>query len=139
MIWSSIVKGCALAAGALAGIFGEWSMLLTVLVIVMSLDYISGIIVAAAGRSPKTDGGGLDSKAGFVGLAKKAVIVIVVLLATMLDRAISGDAMVFQTATASYYLANEALSVLENAALMGLPIPSVLKKSLEQMRDKDQK
>ncbi len=135
-MWEKVIKGCSLAAGAAAGIFGEWTMLLTVLVIAMSLDYLSGVIVAAAGRSLKSEGGGLDSKAGFVGLAKKGFIVIMVLLATLLDRALGTDAMVFQTATVCYYIANEGISVVENAGLMGLPVPGVIKRALEQMREK---
>ncbi len=135
-MWEKVIKGCSLAVGAAAGIFGEWTMLLTVLVIAMSLDYLSGVIVAAAGRSPKSEGGGLDSKAGFVGLAKKGFIVIMVLLATLLDRALGTDAMVFQTATVCYYIANEGISVVENAGLMRLPVPGVIKHALEQMREK---
>ncbi|MDL2205470.1 phage holin family protein [Eubacteriales bacterium OttesenSCG-928-N13] len=135
-MWEKVIKLAATLAGAAVGIFGEWNMLLTVLAVVMSLDYISGVIVAAAGRSLKTEGGGLDSKTGFIGLAKKGFIVIIVLLATMLDRALGTDAMVFQMATTCYYIANEGISILENAGLMGLPVPAAVHRALEQMREK---
>ncbi|MDL2207038.1 phage holin family protein, partial [Eubacteriales bacterium OttesenSCG-928-N13] len=82
------------------------------------------------------EGGGLDSKTGFIGLAKKGFIVIIVLLATMLDRALGTDAMVFQMATTCYYIANEGISILENAGLMGLPVPEAVHRALEQMREK---
>ena len=134
-IWDKVIKIVALLGGAVAGIFGEWSILLTVLAVVMILDYMSGILVAAGGHSLKTEDGFLDSKAGFRGLAKKGFIVIMVLLATVLDRAIANGTMIFQTATASYYVANEALSILENAALMGLPVPGFIQSALEQMRE----
>ena len=135
-IWDKVIKAAALIGGAVAGIFGEWSVLLTVLAVVMVLDYMSGILVAAGGRSLKTEDGFLDSKAGFRGLAKKGFIVIMVLLATVLDRAIANGTMIFQTATASYYVANESLSILENAALMDLPVPGFIRQALEQMREK---
>ncbi len=135
-IWNKAVKALATIGGAIAGIFGEWSMLMTVLATAMVLDYISGVLVAAFGKSLKTEGGHLDSKVGFVGLAKKALIIMIVLLATLLDKALGTDAMVFQTATVCYYIANEGISVVENAGLMGLPVPDVVKRALEQMKEK---
>lgn len=138
MTWDKVLKILAGIAGAIAGLFGEWTTTLTILVVVMAVDYISGVIVAACGRSPKTEAGGLSSKVGFIGIAKKGFIMLLVLLATMLDRAIGNETMVFQTSLVFYYIANEGLSILENAALMGLPFPEKLKKALETMRDKDE-
>lgn len=135
-VWSKIVKASAVIAGAIAGFFGEWNVLLTVLAVAMVLDYVSGIIVAACGKSLKTEGGHLDSKVGFIGLAKKGFILIIVLVATLLDKALGTDAMVFQTAAACYYIANEGISILENAGLIGLPVPGTIKKALEQLREK---
>lgn len=136
-MWDKLVKGACAVAGAIAGIFGEWNALLTILAVCMALDYISGLIVAAMGKSNKTEGGGIDSKAGFVGLAKKALIMLIVLLATVLDRALGTDSMVFQTAAACYYIANEGISIIENAGKIGVPVPSALRKALEQLRDKN--
>lgn len=138
MTWDKILKWLAGIAGAIAGLFGEWTTTLTILVVVMAIDYISGVIVAACGKSPKTEAGGLSSKVGFIGIAKKGFIMLLVLLATMLDKAIGNETMVFQTSLVFYYIANEGLSVLENAALMGLPFPEKLKKALETLRDKDE-
>jgi len=135
-IWNKVVKALATVGGAIAGIFGEWSILMTILAASMVLDYISGVLVAAFGKSLKSEGGHLDSKVGFVGLAKKALIIMIVLLATLLDKALGAEAMVFQTATVCYYIANEGISVVENAGLMGLPVPEVVKRALEQMREK---
>jgi len=136
-IWNKVVKALATVGGAIAGIFGEWSILMTILAAAMVLDYISGVLVAAFGKSLKSEGGHLGSKVGFVGLAKKALIIMIVLLATLLDKALGAEAMVFQTATVCYYIANEGISVVENAGLMGLPVPSTIAKALEQMRDKN--
>ena len=138
MTWDKILKWLAGIAGAIAGLFGEWTTTLTILVVVMAIDYISGVLVAACGKSPKTEAGGLSSKVGFIGIAKKGFIMLLVLLATMLDKAIGNETMVFQTSLVFYYIANEGLSVLENAALMGLPFPEKLKKALETLRDKDE-
>ena len=135
-IWSKAVKALATVGGAIAGIFGEWSILMTILAAAMVLDYISGVLVAAFGKSLKSEGGHLDSKVGFVGLAKKALIIMIVLLATLLDKALGAEAMVFQTATVCYYIANEGISVVENAGLMGLPVPEVVRRALEQMKEK---
>lgn len=136
-VLDKIIKGACAVAGAIAGIFGEWNALLTILAVCMVLDYISGLIVAAMGKSNKTDGGGIDSKAGFIGLAKKALIMLIVLLATVLDKALGTDRMVFQTAAACYYIANEGISIIENAGKIGVPVPGALKKALEQLRDKN--
>ncbi len=136
MTWDKIIKAAAAIGGAIAGLLGEWNALLTILMVAMATDYITGLIVAACGRSPKTEGGKLSSTAGFIGLAKKAVILAVVLLATLLDRAIGTDSMMFQTAAVCYYIANEGLSILENAALLDVPIPKRLRAALEALRDK---
>lgn len=136
-LWTKIIKGAAAAAGAVAGyIAGEWNMLLTTLAVLMCVDYLTGFIVAWRGKSPKTETGGVSSKAGFDGLLKKAFIIVIVLVATILDKAINTGSMVFQTATVCYYIANEGLSVLENAALMDVDVPPAVKKALELFRRK---
>lgn len=137
MSWDRILKYMAAIAGAICGLFGEWTTMLTILVAVMAIDYISGCIVALCGKSPKTEGGGLSSKVGFVGIAKKGFIMLLVLLATMLDRAIGNDTFVFQSSLVLYYIANEGLSILENAALMGVRFPAKLRKALETLREQE--
>ncbi len=138
-MWDKVVKTLCAIGGAIAGLFGQWPTMLTILVVVMCIDYVSGVIVAASGRSPKSESGGLSSKAGFIGIAKKGFIMLIVLLATMLDHAIGDEAMLFQGAAACYYIANEGLSILENAVLMDLPVPGVIKRALEELRDKNDK
>ena len=139
MTWDKILKALAAVAGAICGLFGEWNTMLTILAVVMAVDYISGWVVAACGRSPKTEGGGLSSKVGFIGIAKKAFIMLLILLATMLDRVIGNGTAVFQSMLTLYYIANEGLSILENAALMGVRFPEKLKKALEALRDQEEK
>ena len=131
-----IVKFLAGIAGALAGFMGEWSALLTALAVLMVMDYATGVALAWRGRSPKSQTGGVSSEAGFDGLLKKAFIIMIVLLATILDHALGTGSMVFQTATVCYYIANEGLSILENAALMGVPVPGAVERALEVFRKK---
>lgn len=139
MTWDKVLKLLAGVAGAIAGLFGEWNTMLTILVVMMAADYISGWIVAWCGKSPKTESGGLSSKVGFIGLAKKGFIMLLVLVATMLDRAIGGGTSIFQSSLVLYYIANEGLSVLENAALLGVRFPDKLRKALETMREQEDK
>ena len=138
-MWDKILKGICLVAGMIAGLYGEWTAALTILAVMMAVDYITGVLVAITGKSPKTDGGGLSSKIGFVGIAKKGFIMLIVLVATQLDRTIGNTSMVFQTATVFYYIANEGLSILENADLMGVPFPHWIKEKLETMRESKDK
>ena len=125
------------AAGVVAGLLGEWNVFLTVLAIMMLLDYVTGLIVAWRGKSPKSETGGVSSKVGFDGLIKKAFIMVVVLVATLLDTAIGNATHVFQTAAVLYYIANEGISILENTALMGVQYPKFVIKALETMREKN--
>lgn len=134
-LWEKAVKLGATILGGIAGMLGEWNVLLTVLAVAMALDYLSGLIVAACGKSLKTESGHIDSKVGFMGLARKAFIIIVVLLATLLDKALGADAMVFQTASVCYYIANEGISIIENAGLIGLPVPDAIQQALDQLRE----
>lgn len=138
-MWDKIIKALSLVAGFIAGFYGEWTAALTILIIMMTVDYVTGVLVAVTGKSPHTEGGGLSSKIGFVGLAKKGFIMLIVLVATQLDKAIGNTAMVFQTAAVFYYIANEGLSILENADLMGVPFPEFMRKRLESMREEKDK
>lgn len=133
MTWEKILKWLAGAAGAVAGLLGEWNVLLTILAIMMLLDYATGVIVAWRGRSPKTETGGVSSKAGFDGLIRKFFIMVVVLVATLLDTAIGNSTRVFQTAATMYYIANEGISILENTALMGVKYPAFIRNALETL------
>lgn len=134
MAWDKVIKTVAAIGGAIGGAFGGWSVALTVMVTAMAVDYISGLAVAIAGKSAKTEGGHLDSNVGWMGLMRKGIMMLVVLVAALLDRAI-GDAHVIRDAAAWFYIANEGLSLLENTALLGVPYPPKLKKLLEQAKE----
>lgn len=128
----------AAALGAVVSFFTGMPVMMWVLIGVMSIDYVTGLCCGAMGVSPKTETGGLSSRAAFKGLLRKGVVLLVVLLAVLVDLAVeSGAGMEFSAvtgATCLWFIASEGVSVLENAAAMGLPIPAVLRKALDIMR-----
>ena len=123
------VKWFAAAAGAVAGLFMRMPIAVRLLVLLMGLDYLSGVGVALLGKSPKSEGGALSSRAGFVGLMRKAMILVIVLLAAVLDQ-LTGSAACTGAAT-MFYIVNESLSILENAVLLGVPVPQKLTQALD--------
>lgn len=134
-IWDKVVMILAGAVGAIGAGFGGWGITLTVLCVCMALDWATGWAVAFSGKSKKTEGGHLDSNVSWQGLLRKGVILGVVLLAAMFDRAMGIEGHVVRDAAAWFYVAGEGLSIMENAALLGVPFPGALKKLLEQAKD----
>lgn len=137
-VWDKAIKLLAAVGGAVAGAFGGWDKLLAVLMAMMAVDYASGVLVGVLGRSEKTEYGGLCSKVGAKGLAKKGLMLLVVLVAALLDRAM-GQGAVCRDAACWFYIANEGLSLLENLSLAGVPFPEGIKRILEQEREKGEK
>lgn len=135
--WDKLVKTMAAVGGAIAGIFGGFDTMLIVLMAFMVIDYVTGMVVAWMGKSKKTESGHLDSKVGFVGLCKKCLMLIFVLMAALLDRALGTDSAIFRSMVIWFYIANEGLSILENLALADVPFPKRIKQALEQLRDKN--
>lgn len=131
-LWDKAICLAAAVGGGIAGAFGGWDTLLNVLAAMMAADYLSGLVVAVMGRSLKTVYGGLSSKVGAVGLAKKGLMLLCVLVAAMLDRAMGADHAVCRDAVCWFYIANEGLSLLENLSLAGVPFPGKLKELLGQ-------
>ncbi|MBR3105843.1 MAG: phage holin family protein [Clostridia bacterium] len=135
-----ITEALAAALGAVVSFFTGLPPIIWVLVAVMTLDYITGLMCGAMGKSPKTENGGLSSRTAFQGLLKKVLILIIVGLAALVDRAITVSAGIQVAAVTGacclWFVASEGLSILENAAAMGVPVPKVLLKALEIMREK---
>lgn len=131
------------ACGAALSFFTGLPPLIWVLLAVMCLDYLTGLMCGFRGVSPKSDSGKLTSTAAFNGLLKKAVIILIVFLAALLDRAVEmGAGVEFAAvtgATCLWFIASEGLSVVENAAAMGVKIPKALQKALEIMQDKNER
>ena len=126
--------------GAIASFFVNMPPLVWILIAVMTMDFITGLICGAMGRSKKTENGYLASHAAFEGLMRKVLIIFVVLLAAALDAAVSkGAGIQFEAvvgATCLWFIASEGLSILENVASMGVPVPKIMLKLLEIMKQK---
>lgn len=119
----------------IAAVFGGWSAALTTLIIFMAIDYISGLILAGVfHRSSKTESGALESKAGWKGLCRKGLTLLIVVVASRLD-VMLGTTFV-KDAVCIAYICNEAISILENAGLMGVPIPKAVKNAIEILKKK---
>ena len=122
--WKDLPRTVLAALGGVAAyLFGPWDALLVALLAVIALDYLTGGAAAAARRA-------LSSAAGWRGLLKKAVILLVVCLGTLLDRLLEQTNGAVRAAVCLFYIANEGLSVLENAAALGLPLPEALRRAL---------
>ena len=121
----------AIIGGGIVYAFGGWDDAITTLVAFMVIDYATGVIDAAMDVSPK---GSLNSRIGWKGLAKKAVTLGIVAVAVRLDIVLATDYI--RDMVIIGFTANEGLSILENAALLGVPMPSAVKKALEVMKQK---
>lgn len=131
-IFSGII---GLIGGAFTTLFGGWTAGMTTLVLFMAIDYVSGLIVAGVfQKSTKSETGALESKAGWKGLARKCMTLLFVLIAYRLDLLLSTNYI--RDAVVIGFCANEFVSIVENAGLMGLPLPAPLKRALEVLRNK---
>lgn len=125
-----ICTGIGVIGGAIASIFGGWDSALITLLIFMGIDYISGLVVAGVfHNSKKTDTGTLESRAGFKGLCKKGMTLLFVLVGYRLDLVIGTNYI--RDAVIIGFIANEAISIVENAGLMGLPLPAIITKAID--------
>lgn len=122
-IFNSVV---AVIATFFTYLFGGWDAAIGVLIVLMVLDYITGVL---NGYLTKT----LNSEVGFKGLLKKFLILVVMIIAVMLDRLMNTGDWIFRTLVCYFYIANEGISLLENISLMGVPIPDKIKDALEQL------
>lgn len=139
-MWKKVIEFVSAIGGAIASFFTTMPPLVYILIGVMSIDYVTGLICGAMGKSKKTETGYLASHEAWKGLLKKGVILLVVLLANLLDIAVSKGAGItveaVMGATCLWFIASEGLSILENVASMGVPVPKILIRMLEIMREK---
>lgn len=124
--------------GVLAALFGGWDTSCTILGALMLIDYFSGVIVAGVfHNSNKTESGTLNSRAGAKGLFRKFGMIAIVLVASLLDILIG--ASLIRDAVIIAYIVNETISIIENAGLMGIPIPDKLMQAIEVLKNKSEK
>lgn len=120
---------------AIASAFGGWDAGLATLIIFMAVDYLSGLLVAGVfHKSNKTDTGALESKTCWKGLCRKCMTLIFVLVAYRLDLVIGTSYI--RDAVIIAFIANELISIVENAGLMGLPMPEVIIKAIDILQKK---
>ena len=128
-----ILSGVACVGAAIASLLGGWTGAMTTLVILMFIDYVTGIIVAGVfHNSPKCSGGALSSAVGFKGICCKFVILLIVVVACRVDLLLNTN--IIRDATCIGFCANELVSITENAGLMGIPLPRKLVEAIEVLR-----
>lgn len=121
--------------GFIASLFGGWDAALVTLVIFMGIDYVTGLIVAGVfHNSEKTTNGALESRVGWKGLCRKGVTLLVVLVACRLDLMIGSNFI--RDAVIIAFIVNETISIIENAGLMGIPIPTAIMRAIEILKNK---
>ena len=130
-----ICTGIGIVGSTVAAACGGWDAAMITLVSMMVIDYLTGVLVAGVfHNSPKTENGTLESKAGWKGLCRKGVTLLIVLVAARLD-IILGTGFI-RDAVVIGYIANEIISIIENAGLMGVPIPAAIEKAIEVLQSK---
>ena len=130
MVLTCIKMAFAAACTAVTFLFGQWDTALVALLVFMAVDFLTGIF---KGIKTKT----LSSDIGFRGITKKLCILFILIIAVILDRLLNDGEWLIRTAVCYFYIANEAISILENAAFLGVPIPKQITGILAQLKGKE--
>lgn len=120
----------ALAGGVLGWLFGGFDSLIYALVAFVSLDYVTGVLLAIVNKK-------VSSEIGFKGICRKVLIFILVALGNIIDRYVLCTGSTLRTMLIMFYLSNEGISIIENTGKIGLPIPEKLKNAIQQLKKKD--
>lgn len=132
----TLCTAVGVAAGVCSWLVGGFDTPILALVLCMGVDYVTGLIVAGIFHtSPKTRGGGLDSRVGWKGLARKIVTLMIVAVAHLADLLL--EVHYLRDAVIAAFCANECISILENAGLMGIRIPKILTAALEKLGEEE--
>lgn len=132
---NTFITGIGVVGSFIASVFGGWSEAMTTLFIFMALDYFTGLIVAGVfHQSPKTETGTLESRAGFKGLIRKGMMMLLVLVGYRLDLMIG--AAYIKDAVCIALIANETISIVENMGLMGIKIPAPISNAIDILKKK---
>ena len=132
LIWAKIQAAITALGGWIGWFLGGADGMLIALIVLMVLDYLSGVMCAIADHK-------LSSAIGFKGICKKVLILMLVGVANIIDVNVVGSGAVLRGAVICFYLSNEGLSLLENAAYLGLPVPDKLREILAQLHDRNEK
>ena len=131
-IWTGIQIAFSAIGGFIGWLLGGFDGFLYALIAFAVIDYITGVMCAIADKR-------LSSEVGFKGICRKVLIFVLVGIGNLVDVYVLGEAGVLRTAVIFFYLSNEGVSLLENSAHLGLPIPQKLKSVLEQLHNRNEK
>lgn len=124
------------AGAAIAALFGGWTEDMVTLIIVMAVDFLLGLLIAAVfNKSPKSESGKVSSKSCFIGLCKKCTMLLFVLIAHRLDISLGTDYI--KPAAVIAFIVNELISIIENADIIGIPMPKIITKAIDLLKNKD--
>ncbi|OAB32904.1 phage holin family protein [Paenibacillus glacialis] len=119
------------AGVVLAFTFGGWSDLLNIFLVIIIIDYITGVLAAIKDKT------GLNSKIGFWGITRKALMFLVILLAHQIDIILGQDLGVVKSGAIYFYMANELISITENYGRLGLPLPNKVTRIIKILKNKE--
>ena len=128
-MWNMVQMAFAALGGVLGYFLGELDGLLIALIIFVVVDYVTGVLVAAAERK-------VSSAVGYRGILKKIILFCMVGVANVLDVHVMNTGSMLRTAVIFFYLSNEGISIIENAGKLGIPVPEKVRKVLEQLNAK---
>ena len=135
VIKNTVITSVAIVGSGIASLLGGFDMALQILIGFMAVDYVTGLVVAGVfKKSGKSENGALESNAGWKGLCRKGMTLVIIFVAAQLDR-LTGTSFI-RDAIIIGYIANEALSILENAGLMGLPVGKALTNAIDVLKKK---
>ena len=134
-VGTAVYTAVGTIGSAISYLLGGWETAIQTLVCFMLVDYITGIMLAILNKSTKSPKGGLSSQAGFKGIFKKAGMLIVVIIANRLDVLAGTD--IIRNGCIIVLIANEGLSIIENLGVMGVPVPKILIRFIEALKNKD--
>lgn len=121
---------------AVAYLLGGWTEDMITLIVVMSVDFMLGLLIAAVfNKSPKSESGKMSSKSCFLGLCKKCTMLLFVLIAYRLDISLGADYI--KPAAVIAFIVNELISIAENAAIIGIPMPEIIAKAIDLLKNKE--
>ncbi|MGF7045835.1 toxin secretion/phage lysis holin [Paenibacillus sp. DS2015] len=129
---TAMLNGLGGVAGAfIAFTFGEWNQLLNVFLVIIIIDYLTGVLASLK------EGNGLDSKIGFWGLSRKALMFLVILLGHQIDLLLGTDVEMVKSGAIYFYMTNELISITENYGRLGLPLPDKITRVINILKNKD--